>query len=95
MIVAGEQLYDSLSPNSYTGVCTSGSSKAAAAYDAANDQRKSNTESVCNLKSDNTAWCACVALNVANTYCVDSDGYKKATATACATRCPAAGACAD
>jgi len=44
------------------------------------------------------AVCACSTLKVTpgNTFCVDSTGYKKETAAACATRCPAAtGACID
>jgi len=49
----------------------------------------------------NQNWCSCsVIYNVTSesgTYCVDSTGYKKVTATACATRCPsaAAPACVD
>lgn len=35
------------------------------------------------------SWCACskVLGTSGNTFCVDSTGYKKETATACATRC--------
>ncbi|MCX6721886.1 MAG: prepilin-type N-terminal cleavage/methylation domain-containing protein [Candidatus Staskawiczbacteria bacterium] len=49
-------------------------------------------------------WCACSVIyntgvapdNVANgTFCVDYKGYKKVTATACATRCPAAANATD
>ena len=47
-------------------------------------------------------FCACATLydTTNTTYCIDSSGYKKATATACATRCPdgaaaGAGVCAD
>ena len=43
-----------------------------------------------------TAWCSCATLKATtNTYCVDATGYKKETATACATRCPVAAACVD
>ena len=39
-----------------------------------------------------TAWCACSALKqgAPDTFCVDSTGQKKQTATACATECAAA-----
>lgn len=49
----------------------------------------------CTVNATNTAWCACSTLKVTagNTFCVDSTGAKKETATACATECPAAGAC--
>lgn len=53
------------------------------------------TAPTCTVKADDTAWCACSILKVTsgNTFCVDSTGAKKETATACATECPAAGAC--
>lgn len=49
------------------------------------------------------AWCVCSTTKVTSaevtntTFCVDSTGYKKATANTglCATRCPAAGGCVD
>lgn len=46
----------------------------------------------------NNGWCACSTLKTTSaepagsTFCVDYTGYKKVTATACATRCAAAGA---
>ena len=45
-------------------------------------------------------FCACATLydTTFPTYCIDSSGYKKATATACATRCPTVtptGVCVD
>lgn len=57
----------------------------------------------CTVSADSTKWCACSTLKVTSseaagsTFCVDSTGYKKVTinAGACATRCPAAGACVD
>lgn len=48
--------------------------------------------------TDNTAYCACSSLLTAsdvpagNTYCIDSTGAKKQTATACASEC-VAGVC--
>ena len=49
----------------------------------------------------NQTWCVCsVIYNITSesgTFCVDSTGYKKVTATACATRCASAAAafCVD
>jgi len=47
---------------------------------------------ICKVKTDNTAWCACSTLKdvtgaTGQTFCVDSTGTKKQTATACATEC--------
>ena len=56
-----------------------------------------------NCNATATTWCACSNLKTTSadiagsTFCVDSTGYKKVTQNpdACATRCPAAGACVD
>ncbi len=48
--------------------------------------------------NNSSNWCVCAQLtgNSANTYCVDSTGYKNETATACGTRCSATSqACAN
>ena len=52
----------------------------------------------CTVNVAATAWCACSTLKdvtgaTGQTFCVDSTGAKKQTATACATECPVAGAC--
>lgn len=58
----------------------------------------------CDVNAASTAWCGCSTLKVTSaeptgsTFCVDSTGYKKVTATACATRCSTVtdtGACTD
>jgi len=49
---------------------------------------------VCEVNTGNTAFCACSTMNVTTaeptgtTFCIDSDGTKKQTTTACATECP-------
>ncbi len=47
---------------------------------------------ICKVKADNTTWCACSTLRdisgaTGQTWCVDSSGAKKQSATACATEC--------
>jgi len=48
------------------------------------------------IKADGSAFCACSTMNITNseptgtTYCVDTNGNKQQTTTACATECAAA-----
>lgn len=80
---------------SYSGFCgTSAYTNASTAITNAGGT------SNCAVKADNTVFCACSSLNVTSTdasgstFCVDSTGTKKTTATACGTECAAAtGAC--
>ena len=50
---------------------------------------------ICEENTGNTAFCSCTTMNVTTaepsgtTFCIDSNGTKKQTATACATECPA------
>lgn len=84
MMTAAEIGIDSAAITDYATVCTYAPTKAA--YDAANDQRKSGSASVC---ADITAgWCACVSLNASsNNFCTNIAGAKAESATACATLC--------
>lgn len=73
----------------YDGFCASASyTNPAAAITAAGGTV------ICQENTAKTATCACSTLNVTNsepagtTYCVDSTGAKKQSATACATACP-------
>ncbi len=57
--------------------------------------------SFCSVSAIYDKWCACSTMKTTtaevagSTFCADSTGYKKVTPTACATRCPAAGGCAE
>jgi len=80
--------------NSYTGFCgTANYTGPAAAITAAGGT------SNCNVATSGSSFCACSTMNVTTseptgtTFCVDSNGTKKQTTTACATECPAAGLC--
>lgn len=58
---------------------------------------------ICNVKSDNKAWCACSSLKTTSiepagsTFCVDSRGYKRITQNegGCEARCASDGICAN
>lgn len=76
--------------NSYSGFCaTSAVTIPQAAITAAGGT------STCEVSTDNSKFCACSTTNVTTleptgtTICVDSNGAKKQTTTACATECPA------
>ena len=95
LVVKGTAYYDNHSA-SYTGFCTdtAGGAPIKVAMEA------SNVGGVftCNVKSDNSAWCACsplhsVSAGSSDTFCVDSTGNKKTLSTGCATRCPVGGKC--
>ncbi len=72
--------------------------------DAATDSANGTGTMVKFGSTTTQAWCSCSPINTttgsgaeSGTYCVDSTGYKKVTATVCATRCLSAAAafCAD
>lgn len=58
---------------------------------------------MCNVKSDNKAWCGCATLKTTSfepagsTFCVDSRGYKRITQNigGCDARCTSSGICID
>ena len=79
--------YDS--NGSYTNFCTNvGYTNPASAITAAGGTP------LCNVNTGGTAMCACsTQVGSSNTFCVDSTGAKKETATACATECPVAAVC--
>jgi len=84
IMVAVEQGIDIAAITDYSTVCTY--TPSAAAYNAANNQRRSGTTSVCQDVA--LGWCACVSLNVTtNTFCVDNTGAKLDSAGVCATIC--------
>jgi len=72
-------------------------------YSNAAAQVTSNGGTVTNAtKTDGSAFCVCSTTNITTeepsgtTFCFDTAGYKKATTTACATRCTATtAACTD
>jgi len=84
MMVAVEQGIDTAAITDYSTVCAYTPAKAA--YNAANNQRRSGTTSVCQDVA--LGWCACVSLNAtATTFCTDSTGAKLDSAGVCATIC--------
>jgi len=78
--------------SNYTSFCTAAGYTVPEAAMTATNIGSTVTE-VCTA----THFCSCATLKTTagNTYCVDDTGYKKETATACATRCPAGAACTD
>ncbi len=77
----------------YSTFCSANMVATKPIYDAINSA--AGAAPTCTVAAGNAAWCACSVLKVTsgNTFCVDSTGAKKETATACASECPAAGAC--
>jgi len=86
MLVNGAVYFDN--NGNYTSFLTS------AGYTAPADAAKTaNGGTVLTGVATSTAWCSCSPLKTSGTFCVDSTGTKKTTATACATECPATAAC--
>lgn len=76
--------------NSYSGFC------ATANFTGPQDAiTAAGGTAVCQVNTGNTAFCACSTMNVTTaeptgtTFCIDSNGTKKQSTTACATECPA------
>lgn len=78
-----------LGNGTYSGFCASSSGGGPVGSAITNPNLGSTF--ACNVKADNSTWCAC-SQEKSNTtlyFCVDSTGAKKEVATACATECPA------
>ncbi len=89
MILAAEQIYDSVNPNSYATVCDAGT-PSRSAFDEANKQGDNN--GLCYPTA--TSYVACVKLNNPEDgnkpyFCVDQSGVKTqvATCTGTPTKC--------
>ena len=92
LITRGAKYFDST--GSYSGFCTDpqGGAPIKTAIEATNV----GGAFTCNVKADNSVWCACSPEKATPTtvFCVDSSGAKKeAASTTCSSECPATAVC--